>query len=235
MSSASGKAATARSTLSSRSRCSVGYGERFVAFVMSSMSVPANWNCGWKLAICSTPSRLSSASASSATPRKSLKSMKSPIAWGCTMSVVSTDSGSAAARCCSSCTSSSSSAIGSVVSDSTQRIWPLLCTALAKGQRFRPMTAFSSQRVVSSRAHMAGEHKVQALPRHGPHRPSGRPVSPADFGTRSQARWAVPSTEAAPYSRPARRCAGVSPGRRYSCVHIQVARSVLMLHRDAED
>ena len=41
--SGSGNAATARATLSSRSRCRVGYGERLVKFSTSSGALPANW------------------------------------------------------------------------------------------------------------------------------------------------------------------------------------------------
>jgi uncharacterized membrane protein YfcA len=37
---------SARSTLASRSRCSIGYGERLVQLPMSSGCVPANWYCG---------------------------------------------------------------------------------------------------------------------------------------------------------------------------------------------
>lgn len=38
-----GNAATARSTLSSRSRCKVGKGERLVKLATSSSAAPANW------------------------------------------------------------------------------------------------------------------------------------------------------------------------------------------------
>ena len=149
MASASGKASTARSMLASRSRCSVGYGARLVQLVTSSASVPANWNCGWKLAICSSPCSLSLRSSLSARGKKALKSRKLGKNPGAISSVVSRASGDAATSACNSCASSPSSCCASVALLTTEWIWPLACTPLANGHRFRPMTARSSQRSVS--------------------------------------------------------------------------------------
>ena len=84
--------ATARATLSSRSKCNVAWGARFVAFVMSSSGTPSNTKSGWKCATWISPSSPCSSNTSSTTFMKSLKTKKSGNSVGCTSRVVSISS-----------------------------------------------------------------------------------------------------------------------------------------------
>src|SRR5690606_419507 len=117
-----------------------------------------------KLATCSTPSSSSASTSASAWSRKSLKSRKSPSTSGCTSRVVSTCPAGVSRSSTSSSPSCSTSCSGVVASLTTKRTCSLTYTALANGHRFRPITAFSSQRRVSARTFASSSAPSAGLP-----------------------------------------------------------------------